>query len=152
MSNIGDAKKAIQEELKHAREGLEYYRARVATLEATMSQLDGIDNPSGAPIGANPQQKRRGRKPGRKPRDQVVPTRNELPSLRGEYWVNFVTSEPQTAAEIFKTAKASLGFEPSKSQLDKLKKSQVYSLNHHVNISKRIQSSGAGRERRFYKP
>jgi len=75
---------------------------------------------------------------------------NQLPFTGGEYWPNLVTSDPQSGADILRASVAGLGFEPSPEQVKKLQQRMTFVLNALVK-DKKIQDSGSGRARRFFK-
>ena len=171
MSNLESAQAAIQAELSQAKQGLAYYQSHVAALEGALAQLAVIGNASGtttaeSTVGkrakrvaaAEPVKGRRGRQP---KTDKVVKTKqtkggksakgaNQLPFTGGEYWPNLVTSDPQSGADILRAAVAGLGFEPSPEQVKKLQQRMTFVLNALVR-DKKIQDSGSGRARRFFK-
>ena len=156
MSNLESARAAIEAEIAHAREGFAFYQSRIETLQKMLSQLASVD-------GAGPAPKRRGRKPGsvNKVKKVVKAGRgrragkadsgqNDLPFTGGNYWVNLVTSEPQSVSEILQAAVGKLDFTPSDEQVKKLAGRMTFALNALVK-TRQIQDSGSGRERRFFK-
>jgi hypothetical protein len=169
MSNLDAAKAAIQAELAQAKQGLAYYQSHVAALESALVQLGnlGIGATTTKPAGA-----KRGRKPGKvaaaklakagKPakagrgrpakatKGRASKGPNDLPFTGGDYWPDLITSEPQSGSDILRAAIAGLGFEPSADQVKKLTQRMTFVLNSLVK-AKKIQDSGSGRERRFFK-
>jgi len=170
MSNLGSAKTAIEAELSHAKQGLAYYQAQVAALEGALAQLAVISGASDTTIAglvtenrpktakaAKATKGRRGRPPKADNVDAVKSKAakgkrgaNELPFTGGDYWPNLVTSEPQSAADILRAAVAGLDFEPAPEQVKKLQQRMTFVLNALVK-DKKIQDSGSGRARRFFK-
>jgi hypothetical protein len=73
-----------------------------------------------------------------------------LPFTGGDFWPNLVTAEPQSASDILNAAIVSLGFTPTKAQIQKLAGRQTFAVNALVKAGT-IQDSGKGRERRFFK-
>ena len=170
MSNLGSAKAAIEAELSHAKQGLAHYQAQVAALEGALSQLAVIAGASDTAITGSVTKKRpkavkaakavKGRR-GRPPKADKVETvkskatkrtrgTKELPFTGGDYWPNLVTSEPQSSADILRASVAGLGFEPAPEQVKKLQQRMTFVLNALVK-DKKIQDSGSGRARRFFK-
>jgi hypothetical protein len=74
----------------------------------------------------------------------------ELPATGGDFWLNLITEEPQSAAEISNAAISALGFTPNKKQITKLKQRATPTLNTLV-AAQKIKDTGAGRDRRFFK-
>ena len=157
MSNLESAKAAIEAELSHAKQGLSYYKTRIAALELTLSQLASVTGSSQASSAAKPPGKR-GPKAGAgkraklttKKKEDGVAGGNDLPRTGGEYWPNLVLDKPRSASEILQASIAGLGFSPSKEQIQKLAGRMTFALNALVK-AKKIQDSGSGRERRFFK-
>ncbi|HYD96260.1 MAG TPA: hypothetical protein VEC01_13105 [Noviherbaspirillum sp.] len=179
--NLASARKAIQAELSHARQGIEYYSQRVEALETALSQLESVDidaedaGESKKRKAATRSDKQAGAaKRGRKPRAQAdagatateagtgkrrgrkarAPDREEeagLPTTGADFWLNLVTDEPQSAVDIANAAVATIGLKPDqKRQIQKLKQRVAPALASLVSARK-IQDTGAGRERRFFK-
>ncbi|HCE08693.1 MAG TPA: hypothetical protein DEQ40_08865, partial [Oxalobacteraceae bacterium] len=73
-----------------------------------------------------------------------------LPSTGGDYWPNLLTEQGQHSSEILKSAIDKLGFTPTNTQIKKLTQRMTFALNALVKANK-IQDSGAGRERVFFK-
>lgn len=157
MSNLQSAKSAIEAEIMHARQGVAFYQSRLDTLEKTLDQLDSVSLPediaqietsegrtSSARVRTT-QKRGRGR-----PRGSVASSGKELPTTGADYWLNLVSDQPQAGAEILKQAVAKLGFHPSKLQVQKLRQRLAPGLKALLD-AKKIQDSGAGRERRFFK-
>jgi hypothetical protein len=159
MSNLESAKAAIEAELFHAKEGLAFYSTRIEALEKTLSQLASVTGESAAPTAAIADVAKRGPKvaagkhvkPAKKKKDvKEVADGNELPFTGGDYWSNLVTDQPRSASEILEAAIAGLGFKPTKTQIQKLSGRMTFAVNALVK-TKKIQDSGSGRDRRFFK-
>jgi hypothetical protein len=157
MSNLESAKAAIEAELSHAKQGLAYYNSRIDSLEKMLTQLASV---SGSIEGISGVVKgNRGRKPlvskTAKPGKQKKLGKessggNELPFTGADFWPNLVHEQPRSASEILKAAISTLGFTPTKLQAQKLAGRMTFALNALVK-AKKIQDSGKGRERRFFK-
>ena len=161
MSNLSSAKTAIADELSAAKKGLAFYTSRITTLEKLLSQLDTFDGkPAVEPIAAhNSQAKVAKIAKVMKTKGTTAPTaklpkqsssENELPFTGGDYWLNLVTTEPQSARDILNVAVKALGFPATKEQVGKLANRETFALNAMVK-AKQIKDSGSGRERRFFK-
>ena len=180
--NLVSARKAIQAELSYAKQGIEYYSARVDALETALNQLEIVDTDQetstetrkrktsvskekkagtgkrGRPRAAqsnghgqakseaSPSKGRRGRKAGTSSRGDTG-----LPTTGAEFWLKLITDEPQSAVEIANAAAATVGLKgDQKVQIQKLKQRVAPALAALV-AARKIQDSGAGRERRFFK-
>lgn len=74
-----------------------------------------------------------------------------LPTTGGDFWLGLVTDEPKSAVDISKAAIAALGIKPDqKRNIQKLKQRVSPALAGLLSAHK-IQDSGSGRERRFFK-
>lgn len=162
MSNLHSARAALEFELNHAKQGLAFYSSRVEKLEDALHRIEEIESTepgtakrsqlkgNGKAAGA-----RRGPKPktanGAKQRRNKA-NEHPLPKTGGDFWLNLVTEQHQSAADIANSAAASLGLDPQKDkqQIKLLKQRVTPGLNLLVTAQK-IKDSGAGRERRFYK-
>jgi len=98
---------------------------------------------------AKPAKARRGR-PAKATKGRASKGPNDLPFTGGDYWPDLITSEPQSGSDVLRAAIAGLGFEPSADQVKKLTQRMTFVLNSLVK-AKKIQDSGSGRERRFFK-
>lgn len=179
-SNLKSARQAIAAELSHARKGAAFYNSRVEALETALQQLEnveaeGVTSTRSAKRSMNGQSQpetRRGRKRrsanGMAPRSSTAAaTRQQrsqksgtvrsrrgdsgLPITGGEFWLNLVSDQPQSAVDISNAAIAALGIKPDqKDEIQKLKQRVSPALAGLLSAHK-IQDSGAGRERRFFK-
>jgi len=160
MSNLQSAKAAIKAEIDHARQGLDFYRERVEVLEQTLARLDEVSVPQEG-IGRGRGRKAADSQPaggkstrggGRKRRAAAADGGDaDLPYTGGDYWLNLVGGDPRTAAEILRAAIDSLGFTPSKAQVQKLRQRLTAALQLMLQ-AKKIQDNGSGRERRYFRP
>jgi hypothetical protein len=156
MSNLQSAKSAIKAEIDHARKGLDYYKSRVEILEQALTQLEHPGVPErgtrtrrakagGHAKSAEASRPRKGRRPGR-----PAASAHELPYTGGDYWLDLISNEPHSAAEILKMSAGSLGFEPDKAQIQKLRQRLTAALQALLQAGK-IKDSGSGRDRRYVK-
>lgn len=159
MSNLESAKAAIEAELSHAKEGLAFYHSRIDALDKTLTQLASVSASSDAPPattgavakGAPKVAAGKSVKPAKKKRGVTEGADGkELPFTGGDYWPNLVAPQPRSASQILSAAIDSLGFTPTKTQIQKLAGRMTFALNALVKTNK-IQDSGSGRDRRFFK-
>jgi hypothetical protein len=157
MSNLQSAKSAIQAEIAHARQGLAFYQSRIETLEQTLDQLDTVSTPEDIAEQSEGRrrqpvtQTRAGRKPGRPARATRASSKGSgLPQTGGEFWMQLISDQPQSAAELLKQAIAHLGSNLDKKDLQKLRQRVSPALQALLK-SNRIKDTGAGRERRYFK-
>ena len=159
MSNLHSAKSAIEAEINHAKQGLAFYQSRVETLEQMLEQLDSVIVPEGESSEKRSKPGKRAAKaetrtPGRRGRKagarEEAGAAGELPSTAGDFWLNLVTDQPQSAAQVLKRAVGSLDFSPSRAQVQKLRQRLTPALKKLVETGQ-VQDSGAGRERRFFR-
>lgn len=115
VSSLKNARRAMQEELDHAKQGLSYYQNRVTMLEAVLLQLDAVPTPKGAG--------KRKRIAPRPASATPAPSSKAMPQTGGDFWLRFVTDKPQSAVEIANAAAKRLKLDPSadKPSLRKLK-------------------------------
>ncbi len=154
VSNLKSAKQAIKAELDHAREGLAFYQSRVEALQEALNTIDSVDtagaNGRKAPKAAVEAPAAKQPKTRGKGRPKAVADEEKLPSTGKEFWPNLITAQPRSAPEILRAAIDALGISPSKEQTKKLAQRQASALSI-LTKSGAVQSSGAGRERRFFK-
>lgn len=160
MSNLQTATLAIEAEIVHAKNGLAYYDARVKALEQALAELRNVKESSdGSParaklpktLGPTPiaagvtRLKKTAKKKMRAEKES-----GELPSTGGDFWPNLLTEQGKHSSEVLKSAIDQLGFTPTKTQIKKLTQRMTFALNALVK-AKKIQDSGSGRERLFFK-
>ncbi|HTN66164.1 MAG TPA: hypothetical protein VL051_08280 [Burkholderiaceae bacterium] len=159
MSNLHTAKLAIEAEIAHAKQGLDYYAERVNSLEQALARImqaeGGAAAVAPAPAKAAKPQAKAGKRKARTAKPGVAATGAEaevaeLPSTGGDYWKNLVGAEPKSGQAILAEAVNGLGFKPTKAQVGKLLNRMTFALNSMVKAGA-IQDSGSGRERRFFK-
>jgi hypothetical protein len=167
MSNLESARAAIEAELSHAKNGLQYYHSRIEALESMLGQLAGFQGGVSVPAsrvkrGAKALPKLSA-KPGAKSStnaakpEKGVRRKGErkvnssgLPFTGGDFWENLVLEEPRSFPDILDAAIASLDFAPTKPQVQKLSGRMIFAINALVKTGK-IRDSGSGRARRFFK-
>ncbi len=153
MSNLESAKAAIEAEIAHAKQGVEHFFARVEALEKALLHIvavDGgvLDTQGVVEIPVVKSAKSQPAKYVKKAKGAKGET--DLPFTGGDYWPDLITTQPQSGAEILHAAINKLGFEPTKAQVLKLTQRATFAINALVKAGK-IQDSGKGRERRFFK-
>jgi hypothetical protein len=163
MSNLESARAAIEAELAHAKEGFAYYQSRIDALQKMLSQLASVAGADG--VTATGRRGKRGRPSRKAAADKPAKATgnrgrgrkagngaggNELPFTGGNYWTNLISEKPQAVSEILHAAIGKLEFIPSEEQVKKLAGRMTFALNALVK-TKKIQDSGSGRERRFFK-
>jgi hypothetical protein len=157
--NLASARQAIQAELSHARQGMAFYIARVEALETALSQLESVDSDEAASR-RNGKRKiaasnRRKAGEGKRERQADASSRSidteKLPTTGADFWLELVTDAPKSAVDIANAAASTLGLKPDqKNQIQKLKQRVAPALASLVSGQK-VRSSGAGRERRFFR-
>jgi len=179
--NLTSARKAIEAELLHAKQGMEFYSSRVEALEAALTQLESVDmdgaqddSESRRPAGRSGTA---GAKRGRKPRAaseaatqgapraarkgkaagarKKVAGRNgsaeTLPTTGLDFWVRLVTEEPRTAVEIANAAAREIGLGEDQKDQIQKLKQRVAPALTALVSAGKVKDSGAGRERRFFR-
>jgi len=153
MSNIESAKAAIEAEIAQL-------HSRIASLESTLKSLSGMNGTT-----ASTEQSPKKRGPKAKEATSQKPTvkvpkkakagktsagGNQLPFTGGDFWPNLLNDQPKSGSEILQAVIESLNFTPSKAEVQKLSQRMTFALNSLVKSGK-IQDSGSGRERRFFR-
>lgn len=153
MSNLQSAKSAIKAEIIHAKQGLAFYESRLDILEKTLDQLDSVNLPEAKSKVERKASKKASsstkKNPARKTKPASAGTK-ALPVTGGDYWLNLISTHPQSGAEIFRKAVDQLGFEPTKMQIKTLRQRVAPALKSLLQAQK-IKDTGAGRERRYVK-
>lgn len=178
VPNLKSARKAIEAELSHARQGIAYYSARVEALEIALHQLENVEHVEAAPSGGpKPQAGTKGGTSGRTRkayrarsgdgakrvsvtngvrRHRRKESKNSgeagaLPQTGAEFWFGLVSDQPQSAVDIANAAIAALDIKPEqKTEIQKLKQRVSPALANLLSAQK-IKDTGAGRERRFFR-
>lgn len=178
VPNLKSARKAIEAELSHARQGIAYYSARVEALEIALHQLENVEHVEAPPSGGTKPQA--GAKAGTAGRARKayrakggdgakrVPATNgarrhrrkeaknnagedALPQTGADFWFGLVSEQPQSAVDIANAAITALDIKPEqKTQIQKLKQRVSPALANLLSAQK-IRDTGAGRERRFFR-
>lgn len=161
MSNLKTAVDAIKAELAHVKSGLHFYHSRAKALEEALANLVGLSagHAAGAVKAATPPVSQKAPATAKKaPRTKAAAKetgsakaeKSALPSTGGDFWISLVTEQPQSAPDILKAATAKIGTTPSREDAKKLLGRQTFTLNALIKQQK-IQDSGKGRARRFFK-
>lgn len=88
---------------------------------------------------------------GRRGRKAATGEQADLPTTGADFWLDLVTDEPKSAVEIANVAAAHLGFGPEqKPKIQKLKQRVAPALATLVSTQK-IQHTGTGRQRRYFR-
>ena len=158
MSNITAARAALVAELQHAKEGLQFYSARVETFEKLLEQLEKVDAGSASPTSGGQRGKRAYKRSGAATAatagmaviddKQARSGKASLPATRGDFWKNLVTEVPMSNQDILKAATTTLKIRPNPEALKKLKQRLANALTLMTKAGA-IKSDGSGRERRF---
>lgn len=154
MSNLASAKAAIEAEIAHAKKGLAHFYSRIEALEMTLSHLVAVDrgvlDEQAAATAASAKTPAKAAKAQPATPTKSAKSSKELPATGGDYWPALITDQPQSAPDILNAAIRQLGFTPTKEQKQKLAGRMTFAINALVK-AKKIQDSGTGRERRFFK-
>lgn len=151
MSNLKTARQTIEAELRHVKEGIAFYQAKAAALQAALEQIDSAE---GAPSRKTRQARqaapgasagKRGRKAGAKKQDKG------LPRMTRDFWLEFISQQPKSAVEITNAAIASFDPALGKDQEKKIKQRAAQALQALLS-TKQIKDVGAGRQRRYFLP
>jgi hypothetical protein len=153
--NLQSARQSIESELDYARSGLAYYVSRSQALEELLSYLDSLDEQSalrGNGSSATVRRKTSVSVPKRETKSKGKQA-GRVPSTGQGFWLELVSAEKKSAADIANAAADKLGFDPTKDrqQILVLKQRVTPSLNSLVSAGK-IKDDGAGRQRRFFRP
>jgi hypothetical protein len=148
VSNLISARDAIKAEIAHVTQGRDHYQMQLEMLEKALAALDGVRAASSeklAPSKAPAKTKAAVRRKGTKGAGATA-----IPSTGGDFWINLITDQPQSAPDILKAAIARLGMTPGKDLNAKLSARMTNALTHLIK-SQQIKDSGERRERRFFK-
>jgi hypothetical protein len=159
MSNLESARAAIEAELSHAKNGLQYYHSRIEALESMLGQLAGFQGGAVVPASRTGRGTKAMPKPGGKAvrPEKGVRRKGErkinssgLPFTGGDFWESLVQDAPRSFPDILEAAIGKLDFAPTKPQVQKLSGRMIFAINALVKSGK-IRDSGSGRARRFFK-
>lgn len=160
--HLGTAIHAIEAEIIKAKDGVNFYAARIASLEQVLAGLSQVSSGAAAETGkAKPREGKaksnalKLQKPAKKSAGKVKSPGSQkqvakLPFTGGDYWPNLITAEPKHASEVLQSAISQLGFAPTDKQIKMLQQRQTFALNALVKAGK-IQDQGSGRGRVFFK-
>ena len=162
MSNMTSLKSALEVEIKHAKEGMAFYSARIATLEKMVQQLDQLDN--GTPTGSDAQVAgKRKYTRSAKTREStaatneaegstagnIVRAKSKLPATTAAFWTSLLSEIPISNKDIITAAIATLKIRPTPTELKKLKQRLANAITIMTKDGS-IMSDGSGRARRFF--
>ncbi len=163
MSNLESARAAIEAELSHAKNGLQYYHSRIEALQDMLGQLAGFQGGAVVPASRvkrdatlipklNAKSKEKSAKPekGVRRKGERKVNSSGLPFTGGDFWESLVLEQPRSFPEVLEAAIATLEFTPTKAQVQKLSGRMIFAINALVK-SGQIRDSGSGRARRFFK-
>ncbi|HEY8607986.1 MAG TPA: hypothetical protein VIM12_12805 [Noviherbaspirillum sp.] len=157
MSNLQTAKRAIEAELDHARQGLTYYQSRVEALEAAIGQLEDVEGAiASQPRSARPGRQKHastkttGAKAAKGPGRPQKRAEADLPATGMEFWPTVIGSDPMAASEVLAAAVKSLGITPTREQEKRLAQRQANALSILTRKGV-VSSSGSGRSRRYFR-
>ena len=119
----------------------------ICQIERNTRGSEQSSSTNGSPVAEANGAKKRGQKPRVKSADNA----DSLPPTGGDFWLNLVSDQPQSAVDISNAAITALSIAPEqKGRIQKLKQRVSPALASLVS-SQKIKDSGAGRERRFFK-
>jgi len=178
--NLESARHAIQAELMHAKQGVEFYAARVEALETALSQLETVDveearatrkntrksaNVRGTRNGASTSRQKarasesevnkaaaKGASRRGRPagKDAHAQTGKSLPTTGVEFWLKLVTGEPRSAVDIANAAVREIGLKPDQKDQIQKLKQRVAPALATLVSAGKVHDSGVGRQRRFF--
>lgn len=154
MANLGPAAKAVEQELNHARQGMQYYAKLVENLEGVLETLTTLDTPTtGARTRTRTAVPTNGR---RKSSDKTKAAvtkgakQSRLPSTGKDFWPTLLTDTPQPASEVLKAAINALGIKPDADDRKKLTQRMSNALSVMAK-SGEIKAEGSARARLYSK-
>lgn len=138
MVNLKAAAQTIRAELDHAKQGLAFYQSRVDTLSIALEQIE-VAGGTTTPLVKSYR------------KSSPAATESGLPVTGADFWIRFVGKRPQPAALIALKAARFLKLDIKKDAIKVKKlKSRVSPAMEALLKSSRIESSGTGRDRRFF--
>lgn len=146
MARTQSAAKVIEDELKQARQAVTFYIKRIEALEDILATLSSIDAPVTASRG-RATKKGTTAKASKKVAEKAggKGTRSaKLPATGKEFWLGLLTDTPQSAAEVFKAAIATLRIRPNPDDRKKLSQRMANALSI---LSKDGEIKGEGERR-----
>jgi hypothetical protein len=154
MANLGPAAKAVEQELKHARQGMQYYAKLVENLEGVLETLTTLDTPAtgtrtrtrtAAPAKAKGKTADTPKATAAKSTKQ-----SKLPSTGKDFWPTLLTDTPQPASEVLKAAINALGIKPDADDRKKLTQRMSNALSVMAKNGD-IKAEGSARARLYSK-
>lgn len=163
MSNISQARAALEAEIKNAQEGHHFYAARIAVIENILHQLGDIESGgSGNETGVERNARKRksvaakitSGKPGQKASKAKTSKTGSrsgvsmLPATNSAFWKSLLSTTPISNKELLAAAITRLGIDLDASDTKKLKQRVANAI---VSMTKdgSMNSEGTGRDRRF---
>jgi hypothetical protein len=134
MARTQSAAQVIKDELKQARQAVTFYTKRIEALEDILATLSSID----APVTASRS------RAAKKAATSKVPTKtaekpertgakgirsSKLPATGKDFWLGLLTDTPQSAADVFKAAIATLRIRPNPEDRKKLSQRMANALS-----------------------
>lgn len=156
MANMHTAVATLEAELEHAKQGKEYYTARVAMLTELIDKAKAVEDLDD--VGSSPRGKARGRRAGTKPSSTSISTRqkangnglSDLPKTGKDFWLGLIDSTPLHASQIFEAAVKNLKSELSAEARKKLYARMSATLKDLVNRNA-LKHEGKGRRGTYAK-
>ena len=162
MSNMSSLKSALDVEIKHAKEGIAFYSARIATLEKMIQQLDQLDNATATGSDAQSAGKRKYARSAKtrastaaandtesSATDSSARAKSKLPATTAAFWTSLLSETPISNKDIIKAAIAALKIRPTPADLKKLKQRLANAITIMTKDGS-MMSDGTGRARRFF--
>jgi len=155
MSNLKTARHTLEAELQHVEQGIAFYQAKAAALEAALAHLDQAESgiTSQAPRRQSTARRRDASqapaRPARARKAGTIKADSSLPRMTRAYWLDFIGQEPRTAADIINAAVASFEQPLDAVQTRKMKQRAAQALAALL-ATKQIRDVGTGRQRRYF--
>jgi hypothetical protein len=150
MARTQSAAKVIDDELKQARRAVTFYTKRIEALEDILATLSSIDAPVTSTRGRTTKtitKAKASKNVTEKARARGTRS-SKLPATGKDFWLGLVTGTPQSAAEVFKAAIATLRIRPNPDDRKKLSQRMANALSI---LAKEGQIKGEGdRRTRLY--
>ena len=162
MSNMSSLKSALDVEIKHAKEGIAFYSARITTLEKMIQQLDQLDNATATGPDTQGAGKRKYTRSAKarestaaasgteaSTTDSSARAKSKLPATTAAFWASLLSETPISNKDIIKAAIAALKIRPTPADLKKLKQRLANAITIMTKDGS-MMSDGTGRARRFF--
>lgn len=155
MANLGPAAKAVEQELNHARQGMQYYAKLVENLEGVLETLTTLDTPA---TGTRTRTRTAAAPAKVKGKTADTPKatatkgakQSKLPSTGKDFWPTLLTDTPQPASEVLKAAINALGIKPDADDRKKLTQRMSNALSVMAKNGD-IKAEGSARARLYSK-